>query len=45
MTYTIWFMYIIDTVTKMRNDNIEVSKAICVIDRETGGKEKLRDNN
>ncbi len=36
---------IIDAVTKMRNDNIEVSKAICVIDRETGGKEKLRDNN
>ena len=35
---------IIDAVNKMRNDNIEVSKAICVIDRETGGKEKLGSN-
>ena len=32
---------IIDAVTKMRNDGIIVDKAICVIDRETGGKEKL----
>ncbi|MDP8200947.1 MAG: orotate phosphoribosyltransferase [Candidatus Tenebribacter burtonii] len=34
---------IINAVTKMRKDGIEVDKAICVIDRETGGKEKLKD--
>ncbi len=32
---------IIDAVKKMRADGITVDKAICVIDRETGGREKL----
>ena len=32
---------IIDAATKMQNDGIVVDTAICVIDRETGGKEKL----
>ena len=33
---------IIDAVAKMRNDGIIVDRAICVIDRETGGKGKLK---
>ncbi len=36
---------ILDAITKMRNDHIEVEMAICVIDRQTGGKEKLKENN
>ncbi|MGL1891584.1 MAG: orotate phosphoribosyltransferase [Spirochaetaceae bacterium] len=34
---------IIDAVLKLRADGIKVDTAICVIDRETGGKEKLKD--
>lgn len=33
---------IIDAVNRMRNDGIEVSLAICVIDRASGGKENLK---
>jgi orotate phosphoribosyltransferase len=36
---------IIDAVSKMRNDGIDVNLAICVIDRQTGGKEKLKEKN
>lgn len=36
---------ILDAVTKMRNDGYTVDHAICIIDREMGGKEKLKDNN
>lgn len=36
---------ILDAVAKMRNDGYTVDYAICIIDRETGGKEKLKDNN
>ena len=32
---------IIDTLTMLRNDGIEPKVALCVIDRETGGKENL----
>ena len=32
---------IIDTARRLRDDGIVVEKALCVIDRETGGKEKL----
>jgi orotate phosphoribosyltransferase len=35
---------IIDAADKMRKDEIEVDLAICVIDRETGGKEKLAEH-
>ena len=35
---------IIDAVTKIRNDGFPIDRAICVIDRETGGKEKLLEN-
>ena len=34
---------IIDATTMLRNDGIEVTKALCVIDRETGGYEKLQE--
>ena len=34
---------IIDATSMLRNDGIEVTKALCVIDRETGGYEKLQD--
>jgi orotate phosphoribosyltransferase len=34
---------IIDAATMLRVDGIEVDTALCVIDRETGGFEKLRD--
>lgn len=33
---------IIDATNMLRHDGIEVTSAICVIDRETGGKEKLQ---
>jgi len=32
---------ILDAVNKMRADDIEITEAYCVIDRETGGKENL----
>lgn len=32
---------IIDAVNKMRKDEIQITEAYCVIDRETGGKENL----
>lgn len=35
---------IIDAACKMRNDNIKIDLAVCVIDRETGGKEKLEEH-
>lgn len=35
---------IIEAVNRMRNDGLEVNIAICVIDRESGGKEKLKAN-
>ncbi len=35
---------IIDAATKLRNDGIEIERALCVIDRETGGYEKLKEN-
>lgn len=35
---------IVDAVKKLRDDNITVDLALCVIDRETGGKEKLADH-
>jgi orotate phosphoribosyltransferase len=35
---------ILDAVTKLRNDNAIISKVLCVIDRESGGKEKLKEN-
>jgi orotate phosphoribosyltransferase len=35
---------IIDAAKKLRNDSISVDLAICVIDRQTGGKEKLEEN-
>ncbi|MCP4756817.1 MAG: orotate phosphoribosyltransferase [Proteobacteria bacterium] len=34
---------IIDATSMLRNDGIEVTKALCVIDRETGGYEKLQE--
>lgn len=34
---------IIDAAKKFRADGIEVNLAICVIDRESGGKEKLQE--
>ena len=34
---------IIEAVKKMRKDNISISEAYCVIDRESGGKEKLNE--
>ena len=34
---------IIDATSMLRNDGIEITKAICVIDRETGGFEKLQE--
>jgi orotate phosphoribosyltransferase len=36
---------ILDAVKKLRNDGAIVKKVICVIDRESGGKEKLKENN
>jgi len=33
---------IIDATKKLRNDGIEISKVLCVIDRETGGYENLQ---
>ena len=33
---------IIDATNKLRNDGIEIRKALCVIDRETGGYENLQ---
>lgn len=36
---------IIDAVKKMRNDGIHPKKVLCVIDRETGGKENLLQEN
>ena len=35
---------IIDAAAKMRKDGIKVDLTICVIDRETGGKEKLAEH-
>ena len=35
---------ILDAARKFRDDGIDVSLAICVIDREIGGKQKLADN-
>lgn len=35
---------IIDATKKLRSDKIEVETAICVVDRQTGGKEILSDN-
>ena len=34
---------IIDATKMLRNDGIEITKALCVIDRETGGFEKLQE--
>lgn len=34
---------IIDATSMLRNDGIKVTKALCVIDRETGGYEKLQE--
>ena len=34
---------IIDAASMLRNDGVEVTKALCVIDRETGGFEKLQE--
>jgi len=34
---------IIDAANMLRNDGIEVTKTICAIDRETGGKENLEE--
>jgi orotate phosphoribosyltransferase len=34
---------IIDAASMLRNDKIEITKALCVIDRETGGFEKLQE--
>lgn len=34
---------IIEAASMLRNDGIEVTKALCVIDRETGGFEKLQE--
>lgn len=34
---------IIDAAHMLRNDGIEVHTALCVIDRESGGKEKLKE--
>lgn len=34
---------IIDAARMLRNDGIEVHTALCVIDRESGGKEKLKE--
>lgn len=36
---------IIDAASKMRKDNIDINLAICVIDKQTGGKEKLGEQN
>ncbi len=36
---------IIKAVLKMRNNGIHINSAICVIDREMGGKEKLKKHN
>ena len=33
---------IIDATNKLRDDEVEISKVICVIDRETGGLENLK---
>lgn len=35
---------IIDAATKLRDDGIEITQALCVIDRETGGYEKLKEH-
>ena len=35
---------IIDAAQKLRADGINVERALCVIDRETGGYEKLKEN-
>lgn len=35
---------ILDAAAKMRNDGHTVDHAICIIDREMGGKEKLKDD-
>jgi len=35
---------IIDSVNMLRSDGIKITKALCVIDRETGGYEKLQEN-
>lgn len=35
---------ILDAVKKIRNDGYAIKRAICMIDRETGGKEKLKEN-
>ena len=32
---------ILDAAKMLRNDGIEVKQAVCVIDRQTGGMEKL----
>ena len=34
---------IIESVTMLRDDRINISQALCVIDRETGGCEKLKE--
>ena len=34
---------IIDAVSMLRNDGVRVTQALCVIDRETGGYEKLQE--
>ena len=33
---------IMDAVEKMRNENINISEAYCVINRESGGEENLK---
>ena len=35
---------IVESLARLRVDNIEPSCAVCVIDRQTGGKEKLADH-
>ena len=35
---------IIEAISKMRTDGLSVESAICVIDRQTGGREKLIEN-
>ena len=36
---------IIDTTRMLREDGVEVTRALCVIDRETGGRENLAEAN